>query len=228
MMKGGSGFVHFLGPFEVGGSHGVVGGSTIVGAMLGCLSDSTTTAVVDYGFGGRKRQLELDGDVTTNSSNAIIGDIYVTGYTNGTHPDGSENHTLHLEWNLEGLYTDGKVVAKDDPNYCDSVEIGQIESDSNSAGGTEITQIKMLLAEAAQGESFVNVGRSIESLIGYPLVVQGGDGAVLGCDILTKISTDATTPPVDGSITEDTSSASSISTGLVVAFVGAVASFMTI
>ena len=85
---------------------------------------------------------------------------------------------------------------------------------------------------APQGESFINIKKPIEDLLNFPAVVHDPDGAVLACDILTEFivqanETDAATP-VGGSIAEANSGASSISFGLVVAFVGAVASFVII
>jgi hypothetical protein len=84
-----------------------------------------------------------------------------------------------------------------------------------------------------QGESFINIKKPIEHLLNFPAVVHGHDGVVLGCDILTEIiveanETDISAAAVDGTIAEDTSGASSISFGLVLALVGTVASLIVL
>jgi hypothetical protein len=208
--------------------------------LTGFVSDNVaTTGLVQYSPSDGRR-LEK-GEVTNNSSSAVTGDIYVTGYTNGTDPSGAVNRTLFVEWDLGGRYFEStmkpsfRVEIKEDPTFCDNVAIGQLQSDTNdseSDDGNHIILKNISHTEISQGESFINIEKPIEHLLNFPAVVIGHDGAVLACDILTEIivqanEADATTP-VGSSIAEDTSGAS-ISIGLVVAFVGAVAaSFMTI
>ncbi|KAL7458306.1 hypothetical protein ACHAWC_009859 [Mediolabrus comicus] len=246
MMKGGSGFVHLLGPFEVGGSHGFVG--TVCGVLdVSSFSISRSQKSAHANFHSQKQNRQLEGGEVKNSSNAVTGDIFVTGYTNGTDQDGAENHTLLVEWNLGGLYTDCgmgscfHVEIKDDPTFCDNVAIGQLESDvheseseEESDDGNHVILKNISHTEVAQGESFINIKKPIEHILNFPAVVHGHDGAVLGCDILTEIilqanETDTAAIAVDGTIAEDTSGASSISFGLVFALiVGTVASLVAL
>lgn len=113
------------------------------------------------------------------------------------------NHTLLVEWNLGGLYTDCglktcfHVEIKDDPTFCDNVAIGQLQSDAKhesnsesngeSDNGNHIILKNIPHTEVTQGERFVNVKNPIEHLLNFPTVVHGHDGVVLGCDILAEI-----------------------------------------
>ena len=212
MKNVGSGFVHMLGPFEVGGSHGIVG-----------VMRPETTFGVNF-----ERRRQLEGEEGANPSSAISGEIFITGYTNGTDPNGVANQTLVIEWNLEGLSTKSGVVLKDDLNFCDNVKIGSV---SENLDEEEAILHNILLAEAAQGEVIINIGKSIESLLGFPLVLRGEDESHLGCDVLSEITvpaneTDTATLP-DGTVALGTSgAASSISYGLVLALAGTAVSLV--
>ena len=261
VMKRGSGWVTFLGPVQLDGNHGFVGSEELrnyptlrtrgldqgSGSWSWSVSEDTTFKT---GHGRFKPGRRLEESEVTNYSSAVIGDIFVTGYTNATGLNGDKNETLHLQWDLEGLYTDCgmkscfHVEIKDDPTFCDNVAIGQLQSDAhkrNSEGdgesddGNHIILKNISHTEVTRGEGRVNVGKPIDHLLNYPVVVHGHDGAVLACDILTEItvprnfSDSLPAAPVDGTIAEVEGSsgagASIISFGLVVAFVGAVASF---
>ena len=135
MMEGGSGFVHLLGPVEVGGSHGIVKAPAAISWYTASSDGTTTTVQAKYGLNSRL----LEEGKVTNSSSAVFGDIFVTGYTNGTDPKGAVNRTLHVQWDLGGLYTDcGRescfhVEIKDDPAFCDNVTTGQLQSDAHNS-----------------------------------------------------------------------------------------------
>ena len=155
MKENDDGFVHMLGPFEVGGSHGIVGQ---VSRNLKLKNGSWSTGWGEKGFIRSveatfdteewwvARMLEVEeGDEqgSTNTSSTaqqywanITGQIIVTGYTDGVDSNGNTNHTLEVAYKIGGLGDLScsidkcfHVEIKDDPAYCDGVEIGQLEND---------------------------------------------------------------------------------------------------
>ena len=77
MKKEDGGFVHMLGPVEIGGSHGTVGAFIALDA-----GKQSAKAKINS-----RRMLQVDGSeqdsTTTTSTNNIAGEITVTGYRDG-------------------------------------------------------------------------------------------------------------------------------------------------
>ena len=192
------GFVHMLGPFEVGGSHGTVGqvGRNLLDWGDGVFfksSDGQQQAMAIVG-GWVQRMLEVDDseqDSTGASSttqqygtNNITGYISVTGYRDGINPDGVANHTLEVSYRLEGL---GSLncsavncfsadIIKNQPNFCDSAKIGQIMNDEPSDQGDNTTT-------GDTAESYTFLAPEISSLLDD--IGQALDGVDLQSEIMT-------------------------------------------
>ena len=191
------GFVHMLGPFEVGGSHGTVG--AVIAGYDWWFVESTQKAVVDLTTTKARRVLQVEGDEqgSTNTSSTanqywanITGKIIVTGFADGIDSNGNTNHTLEVAYKIGGLGDLScsikeclHVEIKDDPAYCDGVEIGQLENDEPDPAEVVnhiILNIQSLLGnmdeagvaesmlenvQAALGNIDINIGK-ILSLLG--------------------------------------------------------------
>ncbi len=103
MKKKEGGFVHMWGPIEIGGSHGAVGQTSrqlLVMYPYTATGPGTSGGSADFTSGGsrqRQRMIEEgEGSAQTSSSdkNMITGEVIISGYTDGIHPNtGETNHT---------------------------------------------------------------------------------------------------------------------------------------
>ena len=192
-LKKEGGFVHMLGPFEVGGSHGPVGVPPRVDGG-GNFAQWRDFVVEDSTFGvatftkKRRRQLEGEGGInpdTNNKEGAITGEMYIFGYRNGTHPNGMKNQTLEIQFqnfNLDEIEACSTgpctVELNDNTNNCD---------DSNS--DTEETRVILHedIANAVSEIGYIDVGRNVEELFDLPISIHDNNGTVLACAIFTEI-----------------------------------------
>ena len=185
-MKKEGGFVHMLGPFEVGGSHGPVAAVESISRWQISLLDKqeSTSGVAAFS----RRRLEVEGGInpdTNNKEGAITGEMYIYGYRNGTHPSGMKNQTLEIQFhdfNMDEITACNKgsctVELNDNANNCD-------ESNSD----TEETRVVLHedLVKAASEIGYVDVGRNVEELFGLPISIHDNNGTVLACAIFTEI-----------------------------------------
>ena len=186
-MKKEGGFVHMLGPFEVGGSHGPVGNPSGERCkMLGAMSSSEDSVAGAAMFDGR-RLLEVEGGTNPDSNNkegAIAGEIFIFGYRNGSDPSGTKNQTLEIQFygfNMDGIEAcktgSCTVELNDNTNTCD---------DSNDSEDTRVT-LHNDLKKAASEIGYIDVGRNVEELFDLPISIHDNNGTVLACAIFTEI-----------------------------------------
>ena len=191
MKKKKGGFVHMLGPFEVGGSHGTVGHGSrkLSGHSYGSSCNrSAANSRCGYIVGGEVKFNSFDGEdanqESTNTSTSpsgmhVTGEVHVYGYINGTDPNGATNLTLEVQYNLEGLGTacnNGSCsveVNTEADSSCDSLIDRVDESVGNRVLLTDLSQEGM-------GMVYVDIGTPIAQLFDRPMSVRrGSDGTVL-------------------------------------------------
>jgi hypothetical protein len=212
-MKKEGGFVHMLGPFEVGGSHGPVGYPVDERCkMVYALSSSGDFVGGAASFKRRRRQLEGEGGTnsdTNNKEGAITGEMYIFGYRNGTDPSGTKNQTLEVQFHdfnldaIDAACSTGActVELNDSTNTCD---------DSNNDSEETRVTLHNNLAEAVSEIGYIDVGRNVEELFDLPISIHDNNGNVLACAIFTEI--DDVSP--DAAATDSASGAMCSTVGL--------------
>jgi hypothetical protein len=199
MKKKKGGFVHMLGPFEVGGSHGTVGhGSRKLSIHFygSSCNRSAANSRCSYIVGGELKFNSFDGEdanqESTNTSTSpsdthVTGEVHVYGYINGTDPDGGTNLTLEVQYNLEGLGT-----ACNNGNGSCSVEVN---TEADSSCDSLIDRVdesvgnRVLLTDLSQegmGTVYIDIGTPIAQLFNRPMSVRSSDGTVFNCAIFTE------------------------------------------
>ena len=235
-MKKEGGFVHMLGPFEVGGSHGTVGqvvgaSRQLITALVAVGSDGATGGVASF-IVKRRRQLEGEGGTNpdTNSKEGATGEMYVFGYHNGIDPSGMKNQTLEIQFhgfNLDEIDTacstgSCTVELNDNAKTCD---------DSNDSEENRVILVEDLV-KAVSEIGYIDVGRNVEELFDRPISIHGNNGTVLACAIFAEIEDISTAAEIlteseDISAVSDSPSGAMGSTAGLAAFVILFSSFFT-
>ena len=234
-----SSFVHMLGPFEVGGSHGIVMMEVINGGQFywQCVSDGVDC---DYKAGdasieGTNRERNLQEGNTPDSSAAsetaqaggrsefITGNVRITGYREGMTPDGAANHTIEVWYDIGGLEPalEFRIEMEDGPtSFCNDVWPGQVDADYPDLQSSEVADgIWHQVASTSdsdgrsQGLAYVNVGFGVEELFDHPVVLYKSDDTVFACGILKALAESSTGSTEDGD-DDSTASPSPPSAGL--------------
>ena len=192
MKEEGDGFVHVLGPFEVGGSHGTVGQVVRVGSRRLESYFKTCPEYLEGGaatFNKKRRRLEGEGGTNPDTNikeGTITGEMFIYGYRNGSDPSGMKNQTLEIQFlGIEACATSSCTVeVNDNAKSCD---------DSNN--DSEETRVILVedLVKAANEVGYIDVGRNVEELFDLPISIHDSNGTVLACAIFTEFE-DISTP----------------------------------
>jgi hypothetical protein len=193
--------------------------------------------------------LEVEGsdgkDTTSSSTNQkygskyITGEIVVTGFTDGIDFSGNTNHTLEVAYKLEGLRnlncSDNKCFhaeLKDQPDYCDGVETGQLENDEpedtdvsaaegdGDEGNHIILKILSLLENidedgVIEGLRYIDIRKPITHFFDKSVALHRHDGKILACSTFTEVKSEAD----DAIPSDNTSDGSSMNVALLSAVV---------
>jgi len=218
------GFVHMLGPFEIGGSFGIVG-QIIARREYGWLNakaySSGYTGYQPLWVGSspplRKLAENETQQVTNQTPWSITGQITMMGYKDGIDQDGNKNHTLELAYDLEGfdpscVESCFYVKLKDgSANFCDELVSGRVDSDDpditeRTGSNQQIWDEIVATADddgKSQGVANVNIKFPVNLLFNYPMVIYNStDGTILNCEIFKEIAPEAEYGEID---TKDTS-----------------------
>jgi len=211
------GFVHMLGPFEIGGSFGIVGqinarrdlewyadGGTAYGGSTGYTFWSTSPL--------RKLAENETRQVTNQTPWPITGQITMMGYKDGIDQDGNKNHTLEVAYDLEGFDPSCEescfyVKLKDgSANFCDELGSGRVDSDDpditeRTGSNQQIWDEIVATADddgKSQGVANVNIKFPVNLLFNYPMVIYNStDGTILNCGIFKEIAPEADDGEID-------------------------------
>jgi hypothetical protein len=243
------GFVHMLGPFEIGGSFGTVGQINSARRDLGQSwlfvgTSSNTYGSTSYRIGWTSSQRKLAENetqqVTNETSWPITGQVTMMGYKDGIDQDGNKNHTLEVAYDLEGFDPSCEescfyVKLKDgSANFCDELESGRVDSDDpditeRTGNNQQIWDEIVATADddgKSQGVAYVNIKFPVNLLFNYPMVIYNStDGTILNCGIFKEITPEAEDGEID---TKDTSASgahisSPVTAGVVLGLVTVVA-----
>jgi hypothetical protein len=202
------GFVHMWGPLEVGGSHGIVGQVSRQLEVQWWFATEGGTQQGKSAFHRQnqqhqnRRMLQEEDDTPTstttlpdnNSNNMITGEVIITGYTDGIHPNTREtNHTLEVPFNLTGLDDSCNLTScfyveiKDSPLSCDGYS-SALSPEKEDGDGNHVILKDVAHTDVAQGITYINVNKPIGHLFDKPMVVHAHDGRVLACAMFKEVT----------------------------------------
>lgn len=229
--KKGGGFVHMWGPLEIGGSHGTVGQVSRQLKWSWLANDLYQEGTAQYTDRRRQRQRMIEeGDDTANTSSTdaeITGFVTITGYKDGIDPSGEKNNTLEVKYKLKGCNGECTVLeVEDNPNFCDEVEIGELDND-NSEGDVDIIEDISITDDVVE---YINVNTSVSTFFDRPIVVQGPKGRVLACAVFKEITSNYTdvSSEAEGSPMDDKNLSGAVSSASVAVWLSVAASIFVI
>ena len=137
---------------------------------------------------------EMDDD---DSFEVLAGKVRIVGFRQGLSPDGAQNHTIAVAFDIEGLDSDidFRVEMEDGPpTFCDDVQPGQVDADYPDLQSPDVADGVWHQVAATsdanggtEGVAYINVGLGVEELFDHPVVLYHSDDTLLACGILKQL-----------------------------------------